>query len=576
MSEPDMAILKHAVAMDAGSAHAHILLGNGYRALNRLERAIACFDAAIALQPGQADAHIGRSAVLLKQKRYRQSLAASLRATTLDPDSAQGWAGLGRVLGKLGQHKASANAYRKAIAIDPGLPFIKSRLLQHKLLACDWAGVDSLVADIQDDLDEGKPSARPFVWQAVATSPRGLQRCAEIYCGFPLRDPVASGKSRKAGARLRIGYISGEFRDHSISWLRAGLFEAHDKSRFEIIGFDNGWNDGGAVRRRIDSAMDRIVDIAGLSDAEAAAIIAGEEIDVLVDLNGFNGLNRLGVLALRPAPVQATLPGYPGTLGAAFIDYIVSDAMVLPPDHMPFYAEKAVHLPDCYQPNDRDKIISDRPFSRAEAGLPEEGFVFCCFNANYKILPPMFDAWMRVVQQVEGSVLWLLADNDEATANLRREAVARGIDPARLVFADRMPLAEHMARHACADLFLDTLPCNAHATASDALWAGLPLLTCIGETFSGRVAASLLKAVGLPEMIATTLADYEATAIRLATDPATLAQLKTKLANNRLTTPLFDTPRYTRHLEAAYVAMHERYRAGQCPVPLAIDAVQAE
>lgn len=566
-------MLELAVAADATSACAHMLLGNGYRSLKQFDRAIACYDAAIALQPDDAAAHIERGAVLLKQKRYSESLAASLRATALDADSATAWAGLGRILGKLGQHGAAASAYRKAIAIDPDLPFVKSRLLQHRMLACDWADLDALTADIQVDLDAGKPSARPFIWQAVATSPQNLQRCAEIYSsvGPSASALTAPGTTHRQGGRIRIGYVSGELRDHSISYLRAGVFEAHDKSRFELVAFDNGWDDGSVTRGRIDNAMDRIVTINALSDADAATAIAREEIDVLIDLNGFNGLNRLGVLALRPAPVQATLPGYPGTVGADFIDYILSDATVLPPEHVPFYAEKVVHLPDCYQPNDRNKTIADRRFSRADVGLPDAGFIFCCFNANYKILPSIFDVWMRVLHAVDGSVLWLLEDNAEATANLRCEAAARGIDPARLVFAPRMPLADHLARHACADLFLDTLPCNAHATASDSLWAGLPLLTCIGGTFSGRVAASLLKAVGLPELISTTMADYESTAIRLANDPTELEQLKAKLATNRLTTPLFDTARYTRHLEAAYVAMHERHLAGMPPAHITID-----
>ena len=565
-------MLVRAVAIDPTQLRARILLGDGYRMLKQFGSAIDSYDAAIALAPGNADAHIGRGAALLKRKHYPEALAAALRATGLDPGSAHGWAGLGRVLGKLAQHGAAASAYRKAIAIDPDLPFIKSRLLQHKMLACDWGDLDTLIADIAADLDAGKPAARPFIWQAVATSPQSLRRCAEIYSGGETPAAVAPREPHKRTDRIRIGYVSGEFRDHSISWLRAGVFEAHDTSRFEIIGFDNGWDDGGVVRGRIDRAMDRIVAISGLSDAEAAAAIAGEGIDVLIDLNGFNGLNRMGVFALRPAPVQATLPGYPGTLGADFIDYIVADATVLPPRHMPFYAEKAVHLPDSYQPNDRGKAISDRAFSRTDVGLPDKAFIFCCFNANYKILPPMFDAWIRILRSVEDSVLWLLADNAEATANLRREAAARGVDPARLVFAARAPLADHLARHALADLFLDTLPCNAHATASDALWAGLPLLTCIGGTFSGRVAASLLNAIGLPELIAPTLPDYEATAIRLARNPTELARLRGKLGENRLTTPLFDTARYTRHLESAYVAMHERHLAGLPPAPIAIAA----
>ena len=305
--------------------------------------------------------------------------------------------------------------------------------------------------------------------------------------------------------------------------------------------------------------------IRDLSDEDAAAVIAEAEIDVLVDLNGFNGANRNAVMARRPARLQMTFPGYPGTLGADYIDYMLCDAVVIPPQLRQHYRESIVLMPHSYQANDRQKPIADRAFSRAELGLPDSGFVFCCFNNTYKIMPRMFDVWARIMHAVPGSVLWLLHDNPHASANLRKEAANRGIDPARLVFAPRMPLADHLARHRAAGLFLDTLPCNAHATASDALWAGLPVLTAPGSTFSARVSASLLHAIHLPELVAPSLSDYESQAIELARNPALLAGIAARLHANRMVSPLFDTALFTLHLEKAYKIMHRRQLAGLRP-----------
>lgn len=350
------------------------------------------------------------------------------------------------------------------------------------------------------------------------------------------------------------------------------MLEQHDTSQFEIHAFDNGWDDGSETRRRIADAVHRIVDIRNLNDAQAASAIRDSGIDILVNLNGYFGDDRTRVFAQHPAPVQVNYLGFPGTLGAAYMDYIVADATVIPESQRPFFNEKVVHLPDSYQANDRARPIADRAFTRDEFGLPQDGFVFCCFNNNYKITPQTFDGWMRILARVPGSVMWLIEDNATASGNLRKEAAARGIAPERLVFAARMPPDEHLARHRCADLFLDTLPYNAHTTASDALWAGLPLLTCMGDTFAGRVAASLLGAIGLPELVTSSQTDYERLAIELATQPDRLAALRRKLADNRLTTPLFDTARFTRHLEQAYAAMHARRKAGQRPGHIVVPA----
>jgi predicted O-linked N-acetylglucosamine transferase (SPINDLY family) len=359
-------------------------------------------------------------------------------------------------------------------------------------------------------------------------------------------------------------------RDQATSQLLVGVLEQHDRSRFAIIAFDNGQDDGSVTRGRIAAAVQTIVPIRDLSDAEAAAAIRRRGIEILVNLNGYFGDHRMRVFAQRPAPLQVNWLGFPGTLGAPYMDYIVADRTVIADEQRDFFTEKVVWLPHCYQPNDRNKPIAETEDTRAQHGLPASGFVFCCFNNSYKILPATFDSWMRLLQAVPGSVLWLIEDNPLATANLQGEADRRGIHPARLVFAPRLPLPQHLARHRLADLFLDTLPYNGHTTASDALWAGLPVLTCRGEAFAGKVAASLLAAVGLPELIAGTPDDYEAMALTLAREPARLAALRQKLDANRLTTPLFDTAQFTRHLEAAFAATQARYKSGLAPDHIAI------
>jgi len=349
------------------------------------------------------------------------------------------------------------------------------------------------------------------------------------------------------------------------------LLELHDRSRFELFALSFGPDDNGPMRARITAAVDRFERVNDMSDAQIAMLVAELQVDIVVDLKGYTRDSRPGIFQYRPAPIVVNYLGYPGTMGAACYDYIIGDPVVTPLEHADFYSEKIVQLPHSYQVNDRQRVIAPHTPSRQQQGLPDEGFVFACFNNNYKITPEVFDVWMRLLAQVDGSVLWLLADNEDAVANLRREALARGIASSRLVFAPRAPLPEHLARHRLADLFLDTLPCNAHTTASDALWAGLPVLTCLGATFAGRVAASLLTAVGLPELVTPDLAAYEALALQLATDAGRLAMLRQKLQAQRDSAPLFDTPRFTAHLEKAYLQMVERYRQGLAPQALVIN-----
>jgi predicted O-linked N-acetylglucosamine transferase (SPINDLY family) len=359
--------------------------------------------------------------------------------------------------------------------------------------------------------------------------------------------------------------LSADFHEHATAYLMAGVFEHHDRSTFDTTAISIGPNDNSPMRQRLERSFGKFIDASMLSDAEVATQIRSAEIDILVDLKGFTQDGRTNILARRPAPIQVNYLGYPGTMGADYMDYIIADPVLIPSSQKSNYQEKIAYLPNSYQANDGKRNVSEKMFTREECGIPDGNFVFCCFNNNYKITPAIFDRWMRVLTKIPSSVLWLLEDNATAAANLKREVELRGVSAERLVFAKRMPLRDHLARHRLADLFLDTLPYNAHTTASDALWAGLPVLTQLGETFAGRVAASLLNAVGLPELITRTPEEYERVAVDLATHAEKLAAMRRKLTENRLTTFLFDTKLFTRHIEAAYISMHDRYRAGMGP-----------
>lgn len=540
----------------------------------RFAEAVSAFDRAIALAPARADAHSLRGRALLALGRKAEGLASALQATKIDPASAPAWIALGSVFYALRQHELALKAWRSAQRLAPDRPGLSGLILQAQMLCCDWDGLDSLVAAVTAELEAGKDAVHPFYWHAIADSPESLlqaaqnrQRRVAATLAQPPRFPPP-----QHGGRIRIGYLSGELNLAANGLVMAGVFDHHDRDRFEIIAFDNGGDDGTPLRQRIASAFAQVIDVRSLSDAELAARIRAEAVDILVDLNGYFGNSRSAVLGHRAAPVQVSFLGCPATNGAAEVDYAIADAVVVPEEERQWHSEAVVHLPDTYYPADRQREISDRRFTRTECGLPEDGFVFACFNHCHKILPETFVRWMRILTAVEGSVLWLLDANPVATSNLHAEAARHGVDPARLVFAPRLPPGEHLARHRCADLALDSLPYNGHTTTTDALWAGLPVLTLAGSTWPGRVAASVLQALGLPELVTASAADYEQQAIRLATQPDALAAVREALAARRLTAPLFDTARYTQHLESAYRAMHDRRCQGLAPGPITIAA----
>ena len=555
-----LAAYDKALALAPDLAEAWLARGNLLNKLNRLDEASSAFDRVSTIIPDFPEALLGRANVLFTLKRYDDALAAYDKALAIKPSLSEAQLGRGNVFSDLKRHRDAAEAYAVALEVTPQQPFIKGLLLHQKMLSCEWSGTDSLIREIERDIAEGKPSIEPFAWQGIATSPQSLRLCAEIYsqAKFPANSKISQPPFSTLHQKIRVGYLSGEFRDQATSHLIVGLLEQHDSSQFEIYGFDNGWNDRSKIRERIDAALFKIIDIRQLSDASALAAIREHEIDILVNLNGYFGEHRTQLFAQRAAPIQVNYLGFPGTLGASYMDYIIADRCVIPEDDKRFYQEKVVHLPHCYQANDRKKEIATRVPTRAESGLPDTGFVFCCFNNSYKILPDVFDCWMRILLQIDGGVLWLFGDNQSTGENLRREAAARNVNPERLIFAKQLPLSDHLARHRLGDLFLDTLPYNAHTTASDALWAGLPVLTCLGDTFAGRVGASLLQAVRLPELITSSLDAYEETAIELARDPRNLAAIKRKLADHRLITPLFDTTLFATGVEKAYSTMYER------------------
>ena len=549
------------------SAGAWLGRGNAFSDLKRYEEAFAAYDKALALKPNLAEAWLGRGNAFSDLKRYDEALAAFERALALKPDLAEAWLGRGNVFGDLRRYDQALAAFDKALVLRPDLTDAEAARLHSKMHLCDWRDLDAECERLRASITSTHKSPGPFAFLGFAESSRELKKHAEQWTAR--RFPAVTHSTWRGATykhdKIRISYVSSDFRQHAIAFLSAGMFEAHDKSLFEVSAISTGPRDTSEIRKRLERSFDDFIDANALSDEDAALRIREKEIDLLIDLNGYTAGSRMGFFAHRSAPIQVNYLGYPGTSGAHYMDYIVADPHLIPQNQLEFYTEKIAFLPHCYQANDRKRIVRDRKFSRAELGLPQAGFVFCCFNNNYKILPGLFNSWMAVLAKVTGSVLWLLEDNAIAGENLRKEASARGIDPERIVFAKRMPLEDHLARHRSADLFLDTLPYNAHTTASDALWAGLPILTRTGDTFAGRVATSLLNAIGLPELVTRTREEYETLAIELAIHPEKLALIKEKLARNRLTTPLFDTQLFTRHIESAYKAMYARYQAGLPP-----------
>ncbi len=489
------------------------------------------------------------------------AVASYETALRLRPDYAEAYRNLASALRRLGRMEEGAAALAQAVSINPGYGEAAALLVHQLKDLCDWRMVDDLTKRLVQSVEEGSGAINPFVFLNLETTPSQQRQCAEQWARRLAVHETAQVPAERE--RITIGYLSADFQEHATAHLISELFELHDRRRFRVIGYSYGADDGGEARSRLRDAFDLFVDLEDHAHASAAARIRADGVDILVDLKGYTTGARPEIMALRPAPVQVSYLGYPGTMGTRAIDYVLVDRFVVPANQQEHFTETLVHLPHCYQVNDRRRPIA-RVGNRSDYGLPESGFVFCCFSASHKITPAIFDIWMRLMEGVPESVLWLLETSMAAMANLRREAEARlKRGSKRLIFAPSVTNAEHLARFGVADLFLDTLPYNAHTLTSDALWGGCPVLTSTGETFASRVAGSILHAAGLPELVTSTLAEYEATALRLAGDGAQLQTLRARIQKSRGEAPLFDTPRFTRAIENAFEWMMERARAGK-------------
>jgi protein O-GlcNAc transferase len=577
LQRPDEAIASfdRALALRSGDPE---LLFNRACALERLHRfddALADLDRSLAARPDSAKALNNRGNILAALRRPEDAIASYDRALALEPDRAETLHNRGNVFTTLGRHAQAIADYQRAFALDPQHPHAFDSLAFAQLSVCNWEEVARLAPHAEAGL-RGDAGPESLVYPLYYFGNQAYQLAAaraylKVNCP-PVRAPLPARIAREPD-KLRIAYLSSDFRFHPVATAIVELLERHDRTRFEILGVSFGRDDASEIRARIVRAFDRFHDVAEMDDRAVAELLRRHDVHVAVDLNGITRGSRPGVLAHRGAPIQVAYLGYPGTTGADFIDYILADATVLPLDQQPLFAETVVHLPDCYHPNDTTRSLPPAP-GREQAGLPEGAFVFCCFNQSHKISAASFDVWMRLLARIDGSVLWLSHMNACAMDNLRRAAAERGIDPARVIFAPRLDrIEDHLARHRHADLFLDTLPYNAHSTAIDALWAGLPVVTCLGSAFPGRVGASLLAAAGLPELVTGTLEDYEALAAKLAGDVSLRHAIRGRLEENRAS-PLFDMDRLCRHIEAAYRTMWDIHSRGESPRHFTVAAVE--
>ena len=568
-----LAAYDRCLALEPDHAQALYNRAFGLIRLQRWRDALESLDALVRLRPQFADAWNNRSGALQALGRFEDALESLRPVLQLRPEDARGFYNAGAMLLALSRFDEAQKMLARAVQLDPDHVDALGHLVSAALRACDWPEVERLLPVLVARLGQGSLVVPPLTMLALSDDARLQRRCAELNLKRTLADAVPAGHPSPkphGHSRIRIGYLSSDFGDHPVSSQIVALLERHDRGRFEIFGFFTGRDDGSARLQRVARACDRFISLGGMGSGEAARLIREAEIDILVDLNGQTMGWRPAILAQRPAPVIATFLGYAGTMGADFVDYIIGDPQVTPFDLAPALAECIVQLPQCFWPSDPD-MPEPEAMTRKALGLPEDAFIFCCFNASHKIRPVMFDVWMRLLHAVPGSLLWIRDGGGAMNDRLRGYARSRGIDSDRLQFAGRMPdFARHLGRLAQADLFLDTWPYNAHASASDALWARLPVVSLQGRSFVSRVCGSFLANLGLNEMIAATIEDYEAIALSLARNPERLTEVRQKLARARRTAPLFDMDRFVRGIEAAYCRMEARAREGEMPAPLGI------
>jgi predicted O-linked N-acetylglucosamine transferase (SPINDLY family) len=527
--------------------------------------ALSCYDAAIAFRPGYAEALANRGNVLIQLRRYDEALVSFNLALAQTPGRPSALNGRAGVLAKLKRFDEALAAYGQLRTADRENPYALGGMLIAAMNLCDWKSVERITPEVKRGIANGATVVAPFPFLGLSDDNALQLKCAQnaiAELGLAAVPPLWRGE-RYGHDRIRLGYVSSDFCQHPVPLLIAQLIEAHDRSRFEVLGFSTGLDDNSPIRARIEKAFDRFHDVQGRRPAAIAQLIREQEVDILVDLTGHTEGDHFEILNMRPCPIQVNYLGYPGTSGTLSLDYILADATVAPFEHQHFFSEKIAQLPDCYFPTSYGSILPTP--ARAEAGLPQDAFVFCSFNNSWKITRAVFDAWMRLLEAVPGSVLWLLESSTGFRETLRRESAARGVAPERLVFAPRLSPDQHLARQPLADLVLDTSPYNGHMTTSDAIWAGVPLVTLAGSAFAGRVAASQLAAIGMDELVTGSLAAYEALALKLAREPALLMAAREKLAENRNAMPLFDIPRLVQNVESAFATMFEIHNKGEAP-----------
>ncbi|WP_347986943.1 tetratricopeptide repeat protein [Methylomonas sp. AM2-LC] len=565
-------VYQRVIALQPELAFAYLQLGKVQHQLKYFFAALDSYRQTMKLVPEHAEAYFLCGNTLQQIHQYQGAADNYRLALVHQPDHVAAHFGLGLALHELKRYQEACVVYDQATALDPDYQFLAGARFSTKIQICDWRDYAQETAHLLSRIAEGEKTLSPFTLLAMTDNLAVQGKIAALWTGlnYPERFELPALAPYTNHTRIRVGFFSADFRNHPVAFLTAQMFELFDRSQFELLAFSFGPEAKDEMRVRLEAGFDQFHNINGKSDYEVALLARQLELDIAVDLSGLTGYCRTGIFSYRPAPTQVNYLGYAGSVPVTYMDYIIGDPVLIPAHCMHLYSEKVVHLPDSFMVTDSQRQIADKVFSRAEMGLPETGVVFCCFNNHFKITPYVFASWMRILQAVPGSVLWF-SPNPEAETNLKQAAEQQGISGERLLFSQRLPsIAEHLARHQLADLFLDTLPYNAHATAMDALWAGLPVLTCAGESFASRVAASLLSALGLPELIVYTPQAYEEQAIELALQPEKLAKLKAKLAENRLNAALFDTERYTRNLEAAFIAMHKRNHAGLAPEHLRV------
>ena len=547
------------IKIDPKNWLAHSNRGNVLKDLRRHEEALISYDNAIKLQPNYAEAYNNKACLLQDLKQFEMAIKFYEKAISLQPNYAEAYGNMGNALLNLNILDKAMMSYQKAVELGSEDSLNLGALIHCKMKLCDWSEIDELFKKVSTKIVNGSNKIHPYHLLPFLDDPLLIKNYTHDYVSDEFFSNSELSTFHEKHEKIRIGYFSADFRNHAVSFLIVGMLEAHNRDKFELIGFSTYVGQSDEMTSRVIGTFDKFFDVSMHSDRAIAELSRELGIDIAVDLGGLTRDSRLGIFSFRPAPIQISYIGYLGTLATPYIDYIIADKTIIPVELQEGYSEKIIYLPS-YQANDPQKYISERVFIREELGIPKDGFVYCCFNSNYKFTPSIFNSWARILGQVEGSVLLLYAESDAVKINLSREIELRGIDSSRLIFAGKICIEDYLARYRVADLFLDTSPYNAGATASDALWAGLPVITFLGKSFSARMCGSLLNSIGLPELVTASQREYEELAIEIGKNSDLILALKNKLAENRLSKPLFDVNLFTQNLELAYTKAYTRAR----------------